>query len=261
MVLWQFAAQTMPTVPNSFIAFKMVLGLLRALNLASFVLYNSVVQLQQVGCPVCRNYSWHQKQNGKIQLNKTVLTFFIFFFLPWIPSTYSRIYASSAKYALKNLPRVSQIFFICNHNKKHLLNGVSSFCIQTAMAFWEHKSDLPAWGFTQTYKKYLLIGLRIWVIELIFFCVGVATFPANVVESTVGAVVTPHDWQGIEGDSFWGVGVMINGIEGEGGQCAARWNRHHGGQDESQAIGHVLVGRAGQSWRVTYKPRESKSFI
>lgn len=152
-------------------------------------------------------------------------------------------------------------FLICNHNKKHLLKGVSSFCTQTATAFWEHKSDLPAWGFTQTYKKHLLIGLRIWVIELVFFCVGVATLPANVVESTVGAVVTPHDWQGIKGDSFWGVGVMINGIEGEGGQCAARWNRHHGGQDESQAIGHVLVGRAGQSRRVTYGSRENKTFI
>lgn len=133
MVLWQFAAQTMPTVPNSFIAFKMVLGLLRASESSIWIL--CLVHLHQVGCPVCRNYSRHQKQNGRIQLNKTVLTFFIFF-LPWIQSTYSRIYASSAKYALKNLPRVSQIFFICNHNKKHLLKGVSSFYIQTATAFW-----------------------------------------------------------------------------------------------------------------------------
>lgn len=62
-------------------------------------------------------------------------------------------------------------------------------------------------------------------------------------------MVTPHDWQGVEGDSFRGVGVMINGIEGERGQWAARW--HHGGQDESQAISHVLVGRAGQRRRVT----------
>lgn len=77
MVLWQFAAQTMPTVPNSFIAFKMVLGLLRASESSIWIL--CLVHLHQVGCPVCRNYSRHQKQNGRIQLNKTVLTFFIFF--------------------------------------------------------------------------------------------------------------------------------------------------------------------------------------
>lgn len=93
------------------------------MNLASFLFYNSVVHLHQVGCPVCRNYSWHQKQNGRIQLNKTVLTFFIFF-LPWIPSTYSRIYASSAKYALKNLPRVSQIFFLYATTIKNIFSKV-----------------------------------------------------------------------------------------------------------------------------------------
>lgn len=169
------------------------------------------------------------------------MTFFIlFFFLPWIPSTYSRIYASSAKYALKNPPRVSQIFFLYATTIKNIFSKV---CLLFVFKFWQcfsfffqkpKSADFPALGFTlQTYKIKRSIGLRIRVIEFIFFCIGVAILPANIVESTIRAMVTPHDWQGIEGDSFWGVGVMINGIERKGRQCAAWWNRHHRGQDES----------------------------
>lgn len=49
---------------------------------------------------------------------------------------------------------------------------------------------------------------------------------------------------------------MINGIERQGRQRAARRNRHHRGQDESQAISHVLVGRAGQRWCVTWEVKK-----
>lgn len=151
-------------------------------------------------------------------------------------------------------------FVLCNHNKKHLPKVGPLFAFQfqqlvSKAQLWR----LPALGVTlQPYEMQRSIGLGIWVIEFVFFCIGVAILPANIVESTVRAMITPHDWQGIEGDSFRGVGVMINGIERKGRQCAAWWNGHHRGQDEREAIGHILVGCTGQSWCVTWKPRKTQ---
>lgn len=149
------------------------------------------------------------------QLNKAVLTFFKFFFLPRVPRIYSRISASSAKYALKNPPRVSWILLYATTIKSIFQRSVLFWYSNSNSFFQKHKcDDLPVLGVTlQPYKMQCSIGLRIWVIEFVFFCIGVAILPANIVESTVRAMITPHDWQGIEGDSFRGVGVMINGIE------------------------------------------------
>lgn len=141
---------------------------------------------------------------------------------------------------LKILLESHRFFFLYATTIKNIFSKV---CLLFVFKFWQcfsfffqkpKSADFPALGFTlQTYKIKRSIGLRIRVIEFIFFCIGVAILPANIVESTIRAMVTPHDWQGIEGDSFWGVGVMINGIECKGRQCAAWWNRHHRGQDES----------------------------
>lgn len=47
--------------------------------------------------------------------------------------------------------------------------------------------------------------------------------------------------------------VLQDGVEVGGSTCAGlfRRKRLHGGEDEGQTVGHVLVWGAGQSWCVT----------
>lgn len=76
---------------------------------------------------------------------------------------------------------------------------------------------------------------------------------ADVVEAAVGAVLVAQRWQAVEGGALRGAGggggggVVVHGTEGQGGgRRGAGRHRHHGGQDEGQAVGHVFVGGAGQ---------------
>lgn len=75
---------------------------------------------------------------------------------------------------------------------------------------------------------------------------------ADVVEAAVGAVLTAQHGQAVEGNTLGGAGgVVVNGTEGQAGCRGARGHRHHGGQDQRQAVRHVFVGGTGQGRRVT----------
>ena len=95
------------------------------------------------------------------------------------------------------------------------------------------------------------VGLGIRVVEVLVL-VG-AVVVADVVEAAVGGVLVVQCWQAVEGDALGGAGggVVVDGIEGQAGCLGAGEHRHHGGKDEGEAVGHVLVGGARQGWGVT----------
>lgn len=75
---------------------------------------------------------------------------------------------------------------------------------------------------------------------------------ADVVEAAVRAVLGAQCGQAVESDALGGAGgVVVNGTKGEGGCHGAGRHRHHGGQDESEAVCDVFVGGTSQRGRVT----------
>lgn len=75
---------------------------------------------------------------------------------------------------------------------------------------------------------------------------------ADVVEAAVGAVLATQNGQAVEGDALGGAGgEVVNGTEGDSGCRGAGGHRHHGGQDEGEAVSHIFVGGTSQSGRVT----------
>lgn len=79
---------------------------------------------------------------------------------------------------------------------------------------------------------------------------------ADIVEAAVGAVLVTQRRQAVEGGALRGAGggsgVVVHGTEGQGGgRRGTGGHRHHGGQDEGQAVGHVFVGGASQGGSVT----------
>lgn len=95
-----------------------------------------------------------------------------------------------------------------------------------------------------------LISLGIRVVELLLFVETVVM--AHVVEAAVGTVLTSQHGQAVESDTLGGAGgVVVNGTEREGGCRGAGGHRHHGGQNQGEAVCHVFVGGTSQGRRVT----------
>ena len=75
---------------------------------------------------------------------------------------------------------------------------------------------------------------------------------ADVVEAAVRAVLAAQRRQTVERDALGGAGgIVVNGTEREGGCRGAGGHRHHGGQDEGEAVCHIFVGGTGQGGCVT----------
>lgn len=75
---------------------------------------------------------------------------------------------------------------------------------------------------------------------------------ADVVEAAVGGVVAAQRWQAVEGGALGGAGgVVVNGTERKSGRQGAGGHRHHGGQDESEAVCNVFIRGTSQGGRVT----------
>lgn len=201
MVLWQFAAQTMPSVPKSIIAFKMILVLLvRFKSIVLFVVH-LYIHLCRQGCTALLGsfltpWTTHYKCNLK-----HVCEFYFIFFAPWIPSI-SRNLFPLHNLLLKSL-RESNIF----HKHPHIYIFLkSSFQTifddsQKDTIFSSTISNFSKQAHSSEYKKNFLVSFRIRVIKFIF-CIWIAIFPANIVEATVRAMFTPDNWQGVKGNSF-----------------------------------------------------------
>lgn len=75
---------------------------------------------------------------------------------------------------------------------------------------------------------------------------------ADVVEAAVGTLLAAQRRQAVEGDALGGAGgVVVNGTEREDGCRGAGGHRHHGGQDEGEAVCHVFVWGTSQGGSVT----------
>ena len=76
------------------------------------------------------------------------------------------------------------------------------------------------------------VGLRVRVIELLVLVGRVLV--TDVVEATVGAVLSLQRWQAVERDALGGAGggVVVDCAEGQAGSLGAGEHRHHGSQDE-----------------------------
>ena len=95
------------------------------------------------------------------------------------------------------------------------------------------------------------VGLGVGVVELLVLVGAVEV--ADVVKAAVGAVLVLQRRQAVEGDALGGAGrgVVVDCTEGQAWGLGAGEHRHHGSQDESKAVGHILVGGTRQGWGVT----------
>lgn len=100
------------------------------------------------------------------------------------------------------------------------------------------------------------VRLRVRVIQLVVRGDG----GERALRPAAGHVVGPEGGQRVEAHALGDVvvaGVVLDDrlCDGDGGQRRDgdhRGGRHHGVEDERQAVGHVAVGRAGQRWGVTW---------
>lgn len=75
---------------------------------------------------------------------------------------------------------------------------------------------------------------------------------ADVVEAAVRAVLGAQHGEAVERHTLrWAGGVVVNGTEREGGCRGAGGHRHHGGQDEGEAVCNIFVGGTSQGRSVT----------
>lgn len=76
---------------------------------------------------------------------------------------------------------------------------------------------------------------------------------ADAVEAAVGAVSAAQHGQAVECGTLGWASVVVDGTKRKAGHGpTARRHRHHGGQDESQAVCHIFVGGTGQGRCVTW---------